>query len=63
MNHKQPLMWDSNLSCWNSPGIGDETVNGVFRIANFDILLGFFNAHVNPYEPTRNPFKEIQEEH
>lgn len=32
-------------------------MSGVFRIASFDILLGFFKAHVNPYEPTRNPFK------
>lgn len=48
----------SNLNCLNSPGTGDETVSGVFRIASFDILLGFFNAHVNPYEPTRNPFEE-----
>lgn len=32
-------------------------MSGLFRIASFDILLRFFKAHVNPYEPTRNPFK------
>lgn len=44
-----------NLSCLNNPGTGDETVSGLFRIAIFSTLLGFFNAHVKPYEPTRNP--------
>lgn len=39
--------------------MGDETVNGVFSIASFDILLEFFKAHVSPYEPTRNPLRGI----
>lgn len=47
-----------NLSCWNNPGTGEETVNGVFRMEIFDILLWFFKAHVNPYDPTRKPFKK-----
>lgn len=36
----------------------DESVNGLFSIASFDILLEFLRAQVSPYEPTRNPFKE-----
>lgn len=39
--------------------MGDEGVNGLFRITSFDNLLGFFRAQVNPYEPTRNPYKKI----
>lgn len=47
-----------DLSFLNNPGRGEETVNGLLRITNFDIFSEFFNAHVNPYDPTRKPYNE-----
>ena len=39
--------------------MGDESVNGLFSTASFDILFEFFRAHVSPYEPTRNPLRSV----
>lgn len=40
--------------------MGEDAVNGLFIIASFNILAGFFNAQVNPNEPTRNPYSKCK---
>lgn len=53
----------TNLSFWNNPGNGEETVNGLFKMASLIILFELFKAQVNPYEPTRNPYNCTIKEH
>jgi hypothetical protein len=42
------ILAKTNLSFLNNPGRGEETVNGLLRITNFDTFSEFFRAHVNP---------------
>lgn len=48
-----------HLSCWKIPGRGADGVRGVLIATSFLIRVGFFRAHVKPYDPTIKPWKRI----